>query len=144
MALQWPPSSATSPLPDSHSHTDKDRSRERDATGESLLNFKCHTVNNSGSPASQLSKVRRKLINGVKLSKICYPALLLGSVGKIHRIQPEVRKQCSLSVSLSRSQRGFFLKATHFSISWHCVQLQEWETKERRCSNRGERERQRE
>lgn len=80
-ALQRPPSSATSPLPDSHSHPDKDASRERDAVGESLLNFKCHTVNSSGSPASQLSKVRRKLINSVKLSKICYSALLLYSVG---------------------------------------------------------------
>lgn len=109
-ALQRPPSSATSPL------TDKDTSKERDAVGESLLNFKCHTVNNSGSPASQLSKVRSKLINGVKLSKICYSALLLPSVGKIHRIQPEVRKQRSLSVSLSHSQQGFFLKATHFCI----------------------------
>ncbi|XP_038581966.1 adhesion G protein-coupled receptor A3-like, partial [Micropterus salmoides] len=55
-ALQRPPSSATSPLPDSHSHTDKDTSREHDAVGESLLNIKCHTVNNSGSPGSQLSK----------------------------------------------------------------------------------------
>ncbi|XP_041803685.1 adhesion G protein-coupled receptor A3 [Chelmon rostratus] len=67
MALQWPPSSATSPLPDSHSHTDKDRSRERDATGESSLNFKCHTVNNSGSPASQLSK------NSVAVASIHLP-----------------------------------------------------------------------
>lgn len=66
-ALRQPPSTATSPRPDSHSHSDKDMSRERDAVGESLLSFKCHTVNNSGSPVSQLSKVRRKLISGVKL-----------------------------------------------------------------------------
>lgn len=56
-ALQRPLSSPTLPLPDSQSHTDKDMSRERDAVGGSLLNFKCHTVNNSGSQASQLSKV---------------------------------------------------------------------------------------
>ena len=116
-AVQRPPSSATSPLPDSHSHTDKDRSRERDAVGESLLSFKCHTVNNSGSPASQLSKVRCKLINGVKLCKICYSALLLASVGKIHRIQPEVRKQHSLSVALFPTPSRVFLKATHSCIS---------------------------
>uniref|UniRef100_A0A667ZQG1 Adhesion G protein-coupled receptor A1 n=1 Tax=Myripristis murdjan TaxID=586833 RepID=A0A667ZQG1_9TELE len=42
-ALQQPPSSASSPLPDSHSHSDKNMNRERDAVGDSLLNFKCHT-----------------------------------------------------------------------------------------------------
>lgn len=119
MALQRPLSSAALPLTDSQSHTDKDLSRERDAVGESLLNFKCHTVNNSGSPASQLSKV----INGVKLSKICYSVLLLASVGKIHQIQPEVRKQRSFNASLSPSQWGLFLKATHFCIFWHSVQM---------------------
>lgn len=56
-ALQRPLSSPTLPLADRQSHTDKDMRRERNAAGESLLNFKCHTVNNSGSPASQLSKV---------------------------------------------------------------------------------------
>uniref|UniRef100_A0A667ZWZ2 Adhesion G protein-coupled receptor A1 n=1 Tax=Myripristis murdjan TaxID=586833 RepID=A0A667ZWZ2_9TELE len=35
-ALQQPPSSASSPLPDSHSHSDKNMNRERDAT---LFNF---------------------------------------------------------------------------------------------------------
>ncbi|XP_034754238.1 adhesion G protein-coupled receptor A3 [Etheostoma cragini] len=53
-AHQRPPTSSA--LPDSPSHTVKDTGRERNAAGESLLNFKCHTVNNSGSPASQLSK----------------------------------------------------------------------------------------
>ncbi|KAI9525036.1 hypothetical protein NQZ68_012546 [Dissostichus eleginoides] len=58
-ALQRPPpSSDTSLLPDGHSHSDQDKIREGDAAGESLLNFKCHTVNNSASPASQLSKLR--------------------------------------------------------------------------------------
>ncbi|KAM3606458.1 uncharacterized protein V6R79_016895 [Siganus canaliculatus] len=62
-ALQRPSSSPAPLLPDSHSHLDKDRSRERDAMGESLLNFKCHTVNNSGSPASQLSKDLKKVLS---------------------------------------------------------------------------------
>ncbi|KAK1905820.1 Adhesion G protein-coupled receptor A3, partial [Dissostichus eleginoides] len=62
-ALQRPPpSSDTSLLPDGHSHSDQDKIREGDAAGESLLNFKCHTVNNSASPASQLSKL---LIGGI-------------------------------------------------------------------------------
>lgn len=41
-------------------HADEEQSAESDAAGavESLLNFKCHTVNSSGGlPASQLSKV---------------------------------------------------------------------------------------
>nr|XP_020454994.1 adhesion G protein-coupled receptor A1 isoform X3 [Monopterus albus] len=62
-ALQWPLSSANSPLPDSQSHADKDMSRERDVVGESLLNFKCHTVNSSGSPISQLSKDLKKVLS---------------------------------------------------------------------------------
>ncbi|XP_032396919.1 uncharacterized protein adgra1b isoform X2 [Etheostoma spectabile] len=63
-AHQRPPSSsATSALPDSPDHTDKDTGRERSAAGESLLNFKCHTVNNSGSPASQLSKDLKKVLS---------------------------------------------------------------------------------
>lgn len=36
---------------------------EGDAAMDSLLNFKCHTVNSSGSPASQLSKVSHRLVN---------------------------------------------------------------------------------
>ncbi|KAF0027190.1 hypothetical protein F2P81_019931 [Scophthalmus maximus] len=55
-ALQRPTSFAPSPLPDSHSHADRGTGRERDAAGESMLNFKCHTVNNSDSPSSQISK----------------------------------------------------------------------------------------
>ncbi|XP_029962387.1 adhesion G protein-coupled receptor A2-like [Salarias fasciatus] len=50
-ALQRPSAPlASSPLTGGHSQPDKE------TAGESLLNFKCHTVNNSGSPASQLSK----------------------------------------------------------------------------------------
>lgn len=56
-ALQRPPSSAAWPPQDSDSGADRETSRESDAVVESLLNFKCHTVNSSGSPASQLSKV---------------------------------------------------------------------------------------
>ncbi|CAB1413775.1 unnamed protein product [Pleuronectes platessa] len=56
-ALQLPPASAPSPLPGSHSHDDKGAGRERDTAGESMLNFKCHTVNSSGPPASQISKL---------------------------------------------------------------------------------------
>ncbi|KAG7510621.1 sodium/calcium exchanger 3 isoform X1 [Solea senegalensis] len=56
-ALQRPSPFAPAPLSDGHSHSDKGAHRERDAIGESLLNFKCHTVNNSTSPASRLTKV---------------------------------------------------------------------------------------
>lgn len=70
-ALQRPSSSAASPRHDSRFHGDKDAGRDGDAEEESLLNFKCHTVNSSGSPASQLSKVSLKLINGWKLQQIC-------------------------------------------------------------------------
>uniref|UniRef100_A0A8C5G5Z0 Adhesion G protein-coupled receptor A1 n=1 Tax=Gouania willdenowi TaxID=441366 RepID=A0A8C5G5Z0_GOUWI len=39
-----------------HPHNGKYTSRERDVIGDSLLNFKCHTVNNSAPPMSQLRK----------------------------------------------------------------------------------------
>uniref|UniRef100_A0A8D3AV97 Adhesion G protein-coupled receptor A1 n=1 Tax=Scophthalmus maximus TaxID=52904 RepID=A0A8D3AV97_SCOMX len=55
-ALQRPTSFAPSPLPD-----------KRDAAGESMLNFKCHTVNNSDSPSSQISK------NSVAVASIHLP-----------------------------------------------------------------------
>lgn len=63
-ALQRPPQSPTWPLPDSHSL--KERAEEGEAVVESLLNFKCHTVNSSSSPASQLNKVRHTLINAIR------------------------------------------------------------------------------
>uniref|UniRef100_A0A8D3DFL5 Adhesion G protein-coupled receptor A1 n=1 Tax=Scophthalmus maximus TaxID=52904 RepID=A0A8D3DFL5_SCOMX len=66
-ALQRPTSFAPSPLPDSHSHADRGTGRERDAAGESMLNFKCHTVNNSDSPSSQISK------NSVAVASIHLP-----------------------------------------------------------------------
>lgn len=82
-ALQRPsPSPATSAPADSGSRADKDTRRERRAPDESLLIFKCHTVNSSGSPASQLSKVGLRLINGVKPSQICCSALFPASVGE--------------------------------------------------------------
>ncbi|XP_014877144.1 adhesion G protein-coupled receptor A3-like, partial [Poecilia latipinna] len=55
-ALEQTPTSTSLPVPHSHSYRDKDKHGEPEAAGESLLSFKCHTVNNSGSPASQLSK----------------------------------------------------------------------------------------
>uniref|UniRef100_A0A672HH52 Adhesion G protein-coupled receptor A1 n=1 Tax=Salarias fasciatus TaxID=181472 RepID=A0A672HH52_SALFA len=61
-ALQRPSAPlASSPLTGGHSQPDKE------TAGESLLNFKCHTVNNSGSPASQLSK------NSVAVASIHLP-----------------------------------------------------------------------
>ncbi|XP_056147867.1 adhesion G protein-coupled receptor A3 [Lampris incognitus] len=66
-ALQQIPSPSMSPRPDRHSHRDKDANGERDTSGDSLLNFKCHTVNSSGSPASQLSK------NSVAVASIHFP-----------------------------------------------------------------------
>ncbi|KAM8851735.1 adhesion G protein-coupled receptor A3 isoform 3-T4 [Synchiropus picturatus] len=52
-ALQLPP-----PLHNSH----KEMTGESDATRESLLNFKCHTVNSSSPPASQLSRDLKKVL----------------------------------------------------------------------------------
>ncbi|XP_041865496.1 adhesion G protein-coupled receptor A3 isoform X2 [Melanotaenia boesemani] len=65
--LQRSPSPVTSPPSQNHFYPEKDKSRERDAVGQSLLNFRCHTVNNSGSPASQLSK------NSVAVASIHLP-----------------------------------------------------------------------
>lgn len=55
--LQESTSSLVSPA------TDGEDGGESDAAMDSLLNFKCHTVNSSGSPASQLSKVSHRLVN---------------------------------------------------------------------------------
>lgn len=55
--LQQPTSSLVSPV------TDGEGGGEGRAAMDSLLNFKCHTVNSSGSPASQLSKVSHRLLN---------------------------------------------------------------------------------
>ncbi|XP_070834191.1 adhesion G protein-coupled receptor A3 [Chaetodon trifascialis] len=99
MALQWPPSSDTSPLPDSHSHADRDRSRERDAMGESLLNFKCHTVNNSGSPASQLSK------NSVAVASIHLP--LAGTPISSSALQSVDNSTCKLQFIVFRNGKLF-------------------------------------
>lgn len=60
-ALQRPTLSLAASLPDKYG------SGQSSAAMESLLNFKCHTVNSSGSPASQLSKVRSQLANGMNL-----------------------------------------------------------------------------
>uniref|UniRef100_A0A8C4GPB9 Adhesion G protein-coupled receptor A1 n=1 Tax=Dicentrarchus labrax TaxID=13489 RepID=A0A8C4GPB9_DICLA len=98
-ALQRPPSSSISPIPDSHSHTDKDASRERDAVGESLLNFKCHTVNNSGSPASQLSK------NSVAVASIHLP--LAGTPVSSSALQSVDNSTCKLQFIVFRNGKLF-------------------------------------
>lgn len=54
--LQQSTSSFVSPI------TDREVSSKSDSGMDSLLNFKCHTVNTSGSPASLLSKVRDRLV----------------------------------------------------------------------------------
>ncbi|XP_067330251.1 adhesion G protein-coupled receptor A3 isoform X2 [Channa argus] len=97
-ALQWPLSSAASPVPDSHAHTDKDVSRERDAVGESSLNFKCHTVNNS-SPASQLSK------NSVAVASIYLP--LAGTPISSPAFQSVANSTCKLQFIVFRNGKLF-------------------------------------
>ncbi|XP_039994622.1 adhesion G protein-coupled receptor A3 isoform X1 [Xiphias gladius] len=98
-ALQRPPSSAPSPLPDSHSHTDKGMGGEREAAGESLLNFKCHTVNNSGSPASQLSK------NSVAVASIHLP--LAGTPISSSALQSVDNSTCKLQFIVFRNGKLF-------------------------------------
>ncbi|XP_071337389.1 adhesion G protein-coupled receptor A3 isoform X2 [Trachinotus anak] len=98
-ALQRPPSSAPSPLPDSHYHADKGAGRERDAVGESWLNFKCHTVNNSGSPASQLSK------NSVAVASIHLP--LAGTPISSSALQSVDNSTCKLQFIVFRNGKLF-------------------------------------
>uniref|UniRef100_A0A668A1S5 Adhesion G protein-coupled receptor A1 n=1 Tax=Myripristis murdjan TaxID=586833 RepID=A0A668A1S5_9TELE len=98
-ALQQPPSSASSPLPDSHSHSDKNMNRERDAVGDSLLNFKCHTVNGSGSPASQLSK------NSVAVASIHLP--LAGTPISSSALQSVDNSTCKLQFIVFRNGKLF-------------------------------------
>lgn len=59
--------------------TDREVGSKSDAGMDSLLNFKCHTVNTSGSPASLLSKVRHQLVNAF--------VILLSSVAKTQQTQ---------------------------------------------------------
>uniref|UniRef100_A0A7N8YN89 Adhesion G protein-coupled receptor A1 n=1 Tax=Mastacembelus armatus TaxID=205130 RepID=A0A7N8YN89_9TELE len=99
MALQQPLSSATSPIPHSQSHIDKDMSRERGAIGESLLYFKCHTVNNSGSPASQLSK------NSVAVASIHLP--LAGTPFSSSALQSVDNSTCKLQLIVFRNGKLF-------------------------------------
>ncbi|TDH00872.1 hypothetical protein EPR50_G00174260 [Perca flavescens] len=100
-ALQRPPSSsATSAHPDSPSHTDKDTGRERNAMGESMLNFKCHTVNNSGSPASQLIK------NSVAVASIHLP--LAGTpISSSAALQSVDNSTCKLQFIVFRNGKLF-------------------------------------
>uniref|UniRef100_A0A7N5ZWQ3 Adhesion G protein-coupled receptor A1 n=1 Tax=Anabas testudineus TaxID=64144 RepID=A0A7N5ZWQ3_ANATE len=98
-ALQRPLSSPTLPLADRQSHTDKDMRRERNAAGESLLNFKCHTVNNSGSPASQLSK------NSVAVASIHLP--LAGTPISSSALQSVDNSTCKLQFIVFRNGKLF-------------------------------------
>ncbi|XP_037543926.1 adhesion G protein-coupled receptor A3 [Nematolebias whitei] len=54
--LQQSHTSAASPFAHSRLHPDEDERAELDATRESSLSFRCHAVNSSDSPVSQLSK----------------------------------------------------------------------------------------
>ncbi|KAM4591738.1 adhesion G protein-coupled receptor A3 isoform 2-T2 [Odontesthes bonariensis] len=97
--VQRSPSSATLPLPQSHFYPDKDKSRGSDAVGESLLNFKCHTVNNSGSPASQLSK------NSVAVASIHLP--LAGTPISSSALQSVDNSTCRLQFIVFRNGKLF-------------------------------------
>ncbi|XP_072247538.1 adhesion G protein-coupled receptor A3 [Leuresthes tenuis] len=97
--VQRSPSSATLPLPQNHFYPDKDKSRESDAVGESLLNFKCHTVNNSGSPASQLSK------NSVAVASIHLP--LAGTPISSSALQSVDNSTCRLQFIVFRNGKLF-------------------------------------
>ncbi|XP_047459531.1 adhesion G protein-coupled receptor A3 [Mugil cephalus] len=95
-ALQRPPSPAASPhFSDGRSHAD----RERDVVGESLLNFKCHTVNNSGSPASQLSR------NSVAVASIHLP--LAGTPISSSALQSVDNSTCKLQFIVFRNGKLF-------------------------------------
>ncbi|KAM8859753.1 adhesion G protein-coupled receptor A3 isoform 1-T2 [Spinachia spinachia] len=94
-ALQRPsPSSATSPPADSRSGSGKDARRE-----ESLLIFKCHTVNSSGSPASQLSK------NSVAVASIHLP--LAGTPVSSSALQSVDNSTCRLQLIVFRNGKLF-------------------------------------
>ncbi|XP_034040053.1 adhesion G protein-coupled receptor A3 [Thalassophryne amazonica] len=98
-ALQRPPSSATSPRPNSHSKLDKDMSREHHAVGESMLNFKCNTVNKSSSPASLLSK------NSVAVASIHFP--LAGPPFSSSALQSVDNSTCKLQFIVFRNGKLF-------------------------------------
>uniref|UniRef100_A0AAQ4Q1S1 Adhesion G protein-coupled receptor A1 n=1 Tax=Gasterosteus aculeatus aculeatus TaxID=481459 RepID=A0AAQ4Q1S1_GASAC len=99
-ALQRPsPSPATSPPADSGSRADKDTRRERRAPDESLLIFKCHTVNSSGSPASQLSK------NSVAVASIHLP--LAGAPISSSALQSVDNSTCRLQFIVFRNGKLF-------------------------------------
>uniref|UniRef100_A0A665UG27 Adhesion G protein-coupled receptor A1 n=1 Tax=Echeneis naucrates TaxID=173247 RepID=A0A665UG27_ECHNA len=93
-AVQRPPSSAPPPGPDSHH-----QSRERDAAGDLWLDFKCHTVNNSGSPASHLSK------NSVAVASIHLP--LAGTPLSSSALQSVDNSTCRLQFIVFRNGKLF-------------------------------------
>ncbi|XP_019942969.2 LOW QUALITY PROTEIN: adhesion G protein-coupled receptor A3 [Paralichthys olivaceus] len=98
-ALQRPPASPPPPPPDSHSHDDKGAGRERDTVVESMLNFKCHTVNSSGSPASQISK------NSVAVASIHLP--LAGTPIPSSALQSVDNSTCRLQFIVFRNGKLF-------------------------------------
>uniref|UniRef100_A0A8C9XY70 Adhesion G protein-coupled receptor A1 n=1 Tax=Sander lucioperca TaxID=283035 RepID=A0A8C9XY70_SANLU len=72
----------------------------RNAVGESLLNFKCHTVNNSSSPASQLSK------NSVAVASIHLP--LAGTpISSSAALQSVDNSTCKLQFIVFRNGKLF-------------------------------------
>ncbi|XP_035461487.2 adhesion G protein-coupled receptor A3 isoform X1 [Scophthalmus maximus] len=100
-ALQRPTSFAPSPLPDSHSHADRGTGRERDAAGESMLNFKCHTVNNSDSPSSQISK------NSVAVASIHLPPAAGAPAAAAAALQSVDNSTCKLQFIVFRNGKLF-------------------------------------
>ncbi|XP_032409685.1 adhesion G protein-coupled receptor A3 [Xiphophorus hellerii] len=98
-ALEQTPTSTSLPVPHSHSYRNKDKHGEQEAAGESLLSFKCHTVNNSGSPASQLSK------NSVAVASIHLP--LAGPPASSSALQSVDNSTCRLQFVLFRNGKLF-------------------------------------
>uniref|UniRef100_A0A668AK36 Adhesion G protein-coupled receptor A1 n=1 Tax=Myripristis murdjan TaxID=586833 RepID=A0A668AK36_9TELE len=115
-ALQQPPSSASSPLPDSHSHSDKNMNRERDAVGDSLLNFKCHTVNGSGSPASQLSKLQFIVFRNGKLFPCTGNSSNLADDGKRRSVSTPVAFTKLDGCSLGSAVHSVTIALRHFAL----------------------------
>ncbi|XP_029691011.1 adhesion G protein-coupled receptor A3 [Takifugu rubripes] len=72
---------------------------EGDAAMDSLLNFKCHTVNSSGSPASQLSK------NSVAVASIHFP--LAGPPLSSPALQSVDNSTCKLQFIVFRNGKLF-------------------------------------
>ncbi|KAM9365820.1 LOW QUALITY PROTEIN: adhesion G protein-coupled receptor A3 [Pholidichthys leucotaenia] len=90
---------STSSHSDSRSHTNEDVSKEAETVGESLLNFKCHTVNSSASPLTQLSK------NSVAVASIHLP--LAGAPISSSALQSVDNSVCKLQFVVFRNGKLF-------------------------------------